>query len=215
MLSCHRQRLLSPTPLPKVERRLRELAARTADDREADHVLAEQRTELAQVQAQLKTVSGNLALAQTPAQFEAISGMFHQMKAQEAALQARIAETELKTQPIVDADSKVAAAMGVMHRLTDLVAHSARLDLAAEVFRLTNARHFLKFQPVQVKKRVLNKIAGGFVTFGDVPAPLDIYQGPTGRQALNDDREKAVVAAETDRLCLPPPENSICSPFGG
>ena len=80
MLGCLRQRMLSPTLLPKLERRLRELAARDEDTHAADRAVAHRRAELAQVQAELKTVSGNLALAKTPAQFEAISAKFDELK---------------------------------------------------------------------------------------------------------------------------------------
>ena len=38
---------------------------------------------------------------------------------------------------------------------------------------------------MQVKKRLLNKVAGGVVVFGAAPDPIEIYRGPTGRRALN------------------------------
>jgi hypothetical protein len=212
MLSCIRQRLLPPTLLPKVEQRFRELAAQAEGSKDADHDLARLRTDLAQVQSQLKTVSGNMALAKTPEQFDAMSGVFDQLKAQETSLQTRIVEAESKTEQTPDIEAEVAGAMGVIHRLTDLVAGSKGLDFAGETFRLTNARLFLRFRPVQVEKRLLDKTAGGVVVFGAAPGPIEIYRGPTGRRALNYNGSPALGAAEPGKPGLQsPPERSIGS----
>ena len=100
--------------------------------------------------------------------------------------------------------------------LTNLVAGSNGLELAAEAFRLTNARLFLSFRPVQVKKRLLNQVAGGMVVFGAAPDPIKTYRGPTGRRALNYNGSTALEAAEPSTLCLPtPPEQSIGSGLEG
>jgi hypothetical protein len=212
MLTCLRQRLLSPTLLPKMDKRFRELAAQSVDNQEAERELAVLRAELAYLQTQLKTVSGNMALAKTPAQFEAISATFDELKAREAAVSAKIAGEQSNVHQASDGEVAVATGLKIVHRLVDLVADSGRLDLAGEAFRLTNARLFLSFEAVQVKKRLLNKVAGGVVTFGDAPPPIEIYCGPTGRRALNYNGSTAPVAAEPGRPCLPsPPETTIGS----
>ena len=213
MLSCLRQRLLSPTLLPNVERRLRELAAQVTDQNQGDHQLGGLQSELAQVQSQLRTVSGNMALAKTPEQFEAISGTFDQLKAHEENLQGRIREAEPKT-AAADIEAEIAVATDVIHRLADLVAAGSGLDLAAEAFRLTNARLFLRFQPVQTEKRLLNKLAGGVVVFGAAPNPIEVYRGQTGRRALNHSGPTSLTAAETGTLCVPP-ENTTNSGVEG
>ena len=106
--------------------------------------------------------------------------------------------------------------MEVVQRLADLVSGSNGLDLAGEAFRLTNARLFLRFQPVQVKKRLLNKVAGGVAVFGAAPDPIEIYRGPTGRRALNYNGSTATVTAEPGKLALPsPPECTIGSGLEG
>ena len=45
-------------------------------------------------------------------------------------------------------------------------------------------RLFARFRPVPVKKRVLNKLVGGVVTFGTSPPPVELYNGPTAREKL-------------------------------
>ena len=89
------------------------------------------------------------------------------------------------------------------------------MDLAGEAFQLTNARLFLRFRPVQVKKRVLNKVAGGVVVFGSAPDPIEIYRGPTGRRALNYNGSTALVAAEPGKLLTRTPRNYYWLRFGG
>ena len=218
MLSCLRQRLLSRTLLPKMEQRFRELAAKARDNREADQAFAELRGELAGVQAELKTVSGNMARAKTDAQYDAISATFEELTSRAALLSEKTAEQQSRARHTGDAEREVATALNIVHRLADVVvnteplADSDCLDLAGQAFRLTNARLFLRFQPVQVKKRLLNKVAGGVVTFGAVAAPIEIYRGPTGRRALNYSGSMALVAPEPGKPGLPsPPECTIGS----
>jgi len=71
---------------------------------------------------------------------------------------------------------------------------------------ITNARLFLRFQRVLVKKRVLNKLCGGVVTFGTAPPPVELYRGPTVRRALKHNVSATIVAAEPGKLCLPSPQ---------
>ena len=59
-----------------------------------------------------------------------------------------------------DGETAVTAAMKIVRHLAGVVIDSGRLDLAGEAFRRTNARLFLRFQRVPVKKRTVNKLAG-------------------------------------------------------
>jgi multidrug efflux pump subunit AcrA (membrane-fusion protein) len=216
MLSCLRQRLLPPKLLPKVEQRFRDLAAQGKVTNDSERELTNLRAELAQAQAQLKTVSGNMALAKTPEQFEAISATFDQFSARVNLLKTQIVEAESKTAQVPDTEAEIAGAMDVIHRLTELVADTSGLGHATEAFRLTNARLFMRFRPVQSGKRILNKVAGGVVVLGIAPDPIEIYRGPTGRRALNYNGSTALVAAEPGKLDLPtPPEATIGSGLEG
>ncbi len=142
------------------------------------------RSNLAQMQTQLETVSGNMALAKTPEQFEAISRTFDQLKVQEVSLRARIADAESKMAETPDPEAEIAGALGVLNRLTDLITDPKGLELAGEAFRLTGARLFMRFQPVHVENRVLNKVAGGVVVFGAAPDPIDILPRPNRASGL-------------------------------
>ena len=74
--------------------------------------------------------------------------------------------------------------MALLDRLPDLAADNQNLAKVGDAFRLVNVRLFLKFEKVQVKKRTLNKLAHGIVTFGEAPPPVPLYAGPTGRRAI-------------------------------
>jgi hypothetical protein len=216
MLSCLQQRMLSPTLLPKMEQRFRQLADQEEDGQERQRELAEAKAELGQVHARLKIVSGNMALAGTREQFDAISAVFNELTAREAALTAKVAEHESTSRQRGDRETEIALARQVVRQLTDLMADARRMSLAGEVFRLTNARLFLRFQSVQVKKRILNRVAGGVAVFGAAPDPIEIYRGPTGRRALKDNSSAASLAAEPGKLALPsPPETTVGSGLEG
>jgi hypothetical protein len=117
---------------------------------------------------------------------------------------------------VPDTKAEIAGAMDVIHRLTELVANASGFGHATEAFRLTNARLFMRFRPVQGEKRVLNKVAGGVVVLGAAPDPIEIYRGPTGRRALNYNGSTALVAAEPGKLSLSePPETTIGSGLEG
>src|SRR5262249_13269035 len=53
-----------------------------------------------------------------------------------------------------------------------------------ELFRAVNVKLFARFRAVPVKRRMLNKLVGGVVTFGMSAPPVPIYSGPTARQKL-------------------------------
>ncbi len=69
--------------------------------------------------------------------------------------------------------------MEIVRQLTELAQEGEDLGAARQVFNLLNARLFLGFHPVRGKKRTLNKINGGVVTFGNAPPPIEMYDGPT------------------------------------
>ena len=75
-------------------------------------------------------------------------------------------------------------ALAVLDRLDILASDSACLPGITEAFRMSNAKLYLAFQAIQWGKRKVNKVQHGLLTFGDVPPPVPLYQGPTGRRAL-------------------------------
>src|SRR5262249_11359006 len=58
------------------------------------------------------------------------------------------------------------------------------LEAVGALFRQVNVRLFVRFRPVQEKKRKLNKLVSGVVTFGSAAPPVEIYRGMTSRQKV-------------------------------
>jgi hypothetical protein len=124
----------------------------------------------------------NLAFAQGRKQYEAVAAVFERFADQEERLAAELRELEQKASDVSDLDAEVAAALSVLDRLTDLAASPKDLEGVGQLFRRLNARPFLQFAEVKWKKRSVNKVCGGVVTFGEAALPVALYQGPTARQ---------------------------------
>ena len=193
-----------------------DLAAQEDGKQKADQELANRQTQLTHVQLQLKIVSKNMSLAKTSEQFETISGNFDQLKAQEASLQTEIEAAKSEVVEVVNIDKETAGAMAIVHHLTDLATEAKDLKLAREALNLTNARLFLQFYKVQVKKRKLNKVAGGIVVFGTAPNPIETYQGPTDRRSIKNKSSQPQTATKSGKPSLPKtPRNSVVTSTEG
>lgn len=183
LLSCIQQRLLSPDVLHAVERRLGELTT-SPSDRQSDQLLESLRKKMTSIEADRKHAQSNLARARTDQQYEAISAEFEQICAREEGLKREIAEAEVRVSRPGDLQTAVEGAMKVAHRIRDLAAETPTLDTARKLFELTNAKLFVRFEPRKVKGRTLNKVSGGWVTFGETPAPISLYEGATTRKKV-------------------------------
>ncbi len=109
---------------------------------------------------------------------------FESLKAQEKALEAEITGYRQQRGKGLNPEAEVAAALGLLQRLNEWFAQAEDNAAVGELFRQLNVRLFARFQAVQEKKRTLNKLAGGMVTFGSSAPPVEIYSGPTARQKL-------------------------------
>jgi hypothetical protein len=96
----------------------------------------------------------------------------------------------------------VGAALAALDRVTDLA--GATVAAAGDLFRQLNARLFLRFREVRRTQRTVTQVAGGVVTFGAAPAPVALYEGPTGRRALTGQPPAAaIMAAAGDQRAEP------------
>jgi predicted GNAT family N-acyltransferase len=202
VLSILRQKIATPRLLEKLKERLRAMAARENEVLDGFDLLQAKRSELVQLCSQIATVGENLALAKTPAQYEIVARKFDELEKRRATLDQQIASEERKQSGSPDAEAQVAAAIAVLDRLPQLMADAQDLAKVGEIFRMANARMFLRFERVQVKKRTLNKLKSGVVTFGNAPLPITLYAGPTGRRAQATIQAATVAArpAEGDPL---------------
>jgi DNA invertase Pin-like site-specific DNA recombinase len=204
LLGCLRQRVLTPRLLGKLEQRLRELAAREAAvDGAAQEISVNERA-LAEVRAKLTRAGENLALAETPQQYRIVAGFIEGLTRQQEELEAKLAGLRQAGAGAVDMEAEVAAAMELVRGLTALTADPSNNAALGEAFRRVNARLFLRFQGVQVKKRKLNQLVSGVVTFGSAPPPITLYEGPTGRREMKGPVSSGDAGPCSSRTPLPP-----------
>lgn len=184
VLSCVRQRLLSPTLMKRLEQRLTELAERQSAKQGSEQETARKSSALAKVRADMEKVSRNLALADNADQYRAVAAVFEELKQREALLTRELSELQSSTGNDIDMASEVRKTLELAERLAELANREGAADRAAALFRLSNARLFLAFSPVQLKKQVRNRITGGVVTFGSAAPPIQIHEGPTDHTKL-------------------------------
>lgn len=182
--SCIRRRALSPQYLQKLEKRIRQLAAADRDDNRVEEEVARKQAILREVEAERDQAKQNLARAKTDEQNQAVACVFDQLYEKAKSIEAEIAAAQGHPTITTDANSAVDMAMETISRLTELSRDGEDLGAARQIFDLLNARLFLGFQPAKEKKRNLNKINRGVVTFGAAPPPIDIYEGPTARKRI-------------------------------
>ena len=164
LLGCIRQRLLTPALREKLEQKVRAIAAREGSRATSDIVLEGKQSALASVRIKRERVGQNLAFAEGPAQFRAIAKVFEDLKQQESLLEKEVLQLEKNTKTY-DMDKELGAALAGLDRMAEL-AGMKNLESSGQLFRLVNARLFLRFTEVKLKKRTVNKMMSGVVTFG-------------------------------------------------
>lgn len=165
VLGCVRQRLLAPALRARLEQKLRALAARERSAGQSEATLSAQRAALASVRSKRERAGENLALAEGPEQYRAVAAVFEQLRQQEQALAAEVRRLKQLVGRASNAEAEVAAALGVLDRLSGQASDGADLGSVGQLFGQLQARLFLRFAEVRGKKRTLNKVAGGVLTF--------------------------------------------------
>ncbi len=184
LLCCLGQKMLTGGMIGKLKSRLRELAEEEHGRQPCDQELNFKTAALERVERDLATAKQNMARANSDEHYRAVAEVFDDLKRQHSALSVAIAALATKASAAGAIETEVEAAWAAIDRLPDLVVDQADLTALGEAFRTVNAKLFLRFQPVRAKKRTLNVLAGGVVTFGATSSPVRLYEGPTGRRTI-------------------------------
>ncbi|MBL9085380.1 MAG: hypothetical protein JNK76_26485 [Planctomycetales bacterium] len=198
VLDIARQKLLKPSAIEKLKIRLRELATADRPQDQAKLQISRKQAEIDQVKEQLTVVERNLAFAATDAQFKAVADVQADLLARQRALADELAALKSSVRDDGDVEQQVATALAGLDQLPQLVDDTQELSAIAKAFKTMNVRVFLGFKTVKLKKRTVNRVACGVVTFGEAEPPIQVYQGPTGRRAFRKE-EKAAAVAVTPR----------------
>jgi len=193
-IAAIRQKLLSPSAQEMLRAKLNELAFQEQSRNVSPTVLADLEGALAQVQGDLKKAQTNLTFADTKDQYKAIAAVFEELKAKQACLEQDLERERRTAAAPSDAEADVAAALAIFDRLLGLVQDSDDLASVTAAIATVNARVFLGFDSVQLMKRRVNQARCGAITFGVEPPPVELYRGPTGRRALQQNKAATDVA---------------------
>jgi hypothetical protein len=191
----------------KVQARVEELfKGRLAESGSPDPRVALE-GQLATVKEELATVKRNLALAKTDAVFAAVSETFAELTSEKNVLAQKLATAS--TRHVSEGvEAEAARAMKVLDQLPLLVSDPANLGALTRAFNLVNVKIFASFQPTQLKKRVVNRLSGGVVTFGTAEPPVALYEGPTARKRIKSEVAAAIAVQSGEDVPLPGPVGS-------
>ncbi len=181
VLSSIRQRVFSASAMKKLEAKIKVLASSGRGVVDAAGERVDLIQELAKSRHRKEIIGKNLALAENPDQFRAISQSF-----EEAGRDVQRLEDHLRSLPTAlqttDPASEVEAAMKVIHRLREFGADATPENMGVtDLIRKVDARLYLKFDRVEQGRRVMCLISGGVLTFGQTPPPVPMYHGKTDR----------------------------------
>ena len=183
--------LVSPNVRQKLWLRLENLAQSQPENNQSEAEIIGKQGELTAVKNQLSTVSTNLALAETAEQRTAISEVFNQLNAKKKQLESELVYFERQAKPVCPSRSEVDQVMHLVDNLTELAGQSEDFSKAGELFNITNFRLFVRFEPIKLTKRTVNKLVGGVALFGEAADPVKLYDGPTSTKILKKKSRKS------------------------
>jgi hypothetical protein len=131
-------------------------------------------------------------------EYRAVSAVYENNSAVKKALEDEIASLDNQGRQI-DLDAEVNAALGQIEHLEDLAQKAEDLAVAREILDLINANLFLRFDDAKWGKRTVRKVAGGVLTTGAAPLPIQPYQGRTSSKEIKTKATQAQVAIEEVR----------------
>ena len=202
VLNCIRQRVLSSSELGQLEEKLRVIAQRELGDSKLDPRLESLRSQLAAVRRKRDTVATNMAMADNPDQYKAIAAVFDTLSKEEFRRDAELKAIEATVKRPVEIQAEVDAALKTIERLAVSEPDADDLSAAGDLFRALNVRVFLDFRETKPKNRIVNVLSKGVVTFGMAPAPVTLYEGPTGRRALQANSRPVSISDQSERLAI-------------
>lgn len=183
-LAAVRQRLLAPAVRQQIEAKIRSALNDRRPAKNLDTELSRLRSELKQAESQRTKAIRNLALADTPELFQEIKSVAEEFAARITRLQHEITAISSQASMVETTQDVVEESLRLVDQLPNLANDSEDFGKVAELFRTIDLQMFVRFHAVQKAKRVENKQCGGLITWGDAPAPIEKYTGPTSRHAV-------------------------------
>ena len=178
-LSCLQQvLLLRPDVIDRIKQKVTSAIQKANATSNRNQKLADLENEKSKLKSDLKKVTRNMALAGSDEQRLAMQSVFDELTSKSSEVDELILtlNRRISKNPSNDTFAQV---MRMVDDLPSLAHTSTGAPELAALFSRVNLRLFLRFRRVKLKKRTVNRIAGGVVTIGDVPPPVDLYAGRT------------------------------------
>lgn len=193
VLGYTRDQVLRPAVLEKVRARLTEIARKNLSASTDDDALQHLQHQLSVASEECELNLNNLARAKNDQHYHALSVVYEQNLARKSALEEQVAALESHHRHI-DLEEEVDAAMGQVNQLENLMQNAEDMAVAREIIELVNTNLFLCFDDGKWGKRTVRKVAGGVLTTGAAPLPIQPYQGRTSRKEVKRNAAQAQCA---------------------
>ena len=118
------------------------------------------------------------------AQYEAIAAEFESLQSQESLVEFELKRMSAEMASEFNPAQEVDAALKGLERVKTSAGGTGDFATARELFELVDAKLFLQFRKSNWGKRTVYSIGGGHLNFGAMPPPVKIYEGRTGRVAV-------------------------------
>jgi hypothetical protein len=184
VMGCIRQRVLTTSFRERLREKLRTIAMREIGQSGPDPEVAKLRLELEGLDRERGVVEGNMARASGEAQYKAIARVFDGLMEKQTQLEAELRRMETSEPPPIDIEAEVDAALKAADELAETEPDDGDLAAAGRLFQALNVNLYLDFKEIKQKKRTVNVVSKGILTFGMAEPPVQLYKGPTGRRAL-------------------------------
>ena len=92
--------------------------------------------------------------------------------------------------PLTSANELLKSALALVRQLPELADDDTNLADIGRAFQILDLQMFVRFRPIQKRKRVENKVSVGIITLGDAPPPTTKYSGPTAPIAVKNQRPR-------------------------
>lgn len=194
VLKAIQQRVIQPGVWDKLESKIRSIIQDDHSSDSDDVEKARIASAIAKLDSQIDQAATNMTLAK-PKHYEAMAKVYDKLLAEKDNLEDDLkkASQNANNRPIIE--DEIQRALATAQRLANAdLNNTSDFAMAREVINATNAQFFAKFRKEKWgKKREVNRIAGGVITFGTAPPPVAKYDGPTDREHL---KSLAVEAAK-------------------
>ena len=185
-LAAIRQRLLKPGLRERLEARLWLKFQVGSSAKEGICQTKQAQIELTELESQLKTATKNLALEKDSVVYAEMRSIVLELQGRRDQLKSEIQRQSAASPEPPSIEAKVAVALQEFDQLPALADDPENLQAIGELFRRVDVQIYLRFEPVKLTKRVVNRLQNGIITLGAVPPPIQKYSGATSRAQVKE-----------------------------